>query len=291
MLDQFYSLQPKFCEEINRLLIKKNKVSHAYLIETNSFTKSKELVFAFAKMLLCSNTKEKEHDQNLCPICTQIDNQEYMDLMIIEPDGAWIKKEQLLQLQTIFKTKSYINGRRVYIIFQADKLNKSSANTLLKFLEEPEDGIVAILVTTNRYQVLNTILSRCQILSLLRDDEEIKKDINYDNYILLLKKIYQSKEKTLCWLNQIWYPNWKTKDDFIVVLTVFEILYKDYLEHFDDHQFLIRKYGQLIDDIIDNIFIDEAVRKIKIIDEYREKILYNVNLKLWLDSFIIQFSK
>ena len=49
---------------------------------------------------------------------------------------------------------------------EADKLNMSSANTILKFLEEPEDDIVAILVANNRYAVIETILSRCQVLSL-----------------------------------------------------------------------------------------------------------------------------
>ena len=44
-----------------------------------------------------------------------------------------------------------------------------SANTILKFLEEPEDDIIAFLVTDNRYHVIDTILSRCQILTL-KDD-------------------------------------------------------------------------------------------------------------------------
>ena len=42
----------------------------------------------------------------------------------------------------------------------------SSSNSLLKFLEEPEEGIIAILITNNINQMLDTIISRCQILKL-----------------------------------------------------------------------------------------------------------------------------
>ena len=64
------------------------------------------------------------------------------------------------------------------IIKETEKLNASSANTILKFLEEPEDGIIAILLTDNRYHVLDTILSRCQILSLKENEFKLKKVSN-----------------------------------------------------------------------------------------------------------------
>ena len=56
---------------------------------------------------------------------------------IIKTEAQSIKKEEILQLKEKFKTKSVYNSKRIYIIEEAEKLNSSSANTLLKFLEEP----------------------------------------------------------------------------------------------------------------------------------------------------------
>ena len=63
----------------------------------------------------------------------------------------------------------------LFIIYNAEKLNTSSANTILKFLEEPEENIIAVLTTDNRYQVLDTILSRCQNLVFAPNLKENKK--------------------------------------------------------------------------------------------------------------------
>ena len=41
-----------------------------------------------------------------------------------------------------------------------------ASNSMLKFLEEPEDGIIAILMTNNINNVLSTIISRCKVIKL-----------------------------------------------------------------------------------------------------------------------------
>lgn len=292
MFEQFRETQAKFCQEMDRLLENNNRVSHAYLIETNSFTKSRELVFAFAKLLLCPNINDLNHNDKECVPCLCIEKNEYPDLVVIEPDGSWIKKEQVLTLQAKLKTKSYTGGRRVYIIFQAEKLNKSSANTLLKFLEEPEVGITAILVTNNRYQLLNTILSRCQVLSFVRDDvQTTTSDIDYKDYILFLNTIYKKGPKVLCKLNELWYSKFKTKSDYIEVVGILEKIYQDLLECQDQLDFLKEKYGSDIESIFEYISVEDIVSKIRVIQEYKNRLIYNVNLKLWVDSFVIELSK
>lgn len=64
----------------------------------------------------------------------------------------------------------------------------------MKFLEEPEDNIIAILMTDNIHQLLDTIISRCQIISFAKNNknleknylENIKKNINMNNDIISL---------------------------------------------------------------------------------------------------------
>jgi len=55
--------------------------------------------------------------------------------------------------------------QKFYIIEQADKLTVGAANSLLKFLEEPEAPTVAILITEQIHKLLPTIRSRSQILT------------------------------------------------------------------------------------------------------------------------------
>ena len=165
MLDDFKLEQQIVYKTLINSVIN-NKTSHAYLIETNGYPKSLDLALAFSKYLLCPNSYSNNTNCKNCNQCLNIDKNEFIELKIIEPEGQWIKKSQLEELQEMFSKKSIIGNKKVYIINKADKLNVSSSNSLLKFLEEPEEGIIAILLAENISQLLPTIVSRCQILSL-----------------------------------------------------------------------------------------------------------------------------
>lgn len=164
MLDEYQKIQPIPWTILKRE-INKNKLAHAYLFESNGYIGTFDLALALAKTLLCPYNYSNNQKCVNCTQCNNIDNGNYPEIKIIEADGMWIKKEQLLELQEQFSTKSVINKRKIYIIKDADKLNNVAANSLLKFIEEPEENIIAILISPTRYQLLDTIVSRCQIIS------------------------------------------------------------------------------------------------------------------------------
>lgn len=62
--------------------------------------------------------------------------------------------------------KSYEGGYKVMIIWMAEKLNNTASNKLLKLIEEPPNKTILLLITENQEQIINTILSRCQIITL-----------------------------------------------------------------------------------------------------------------------------
>jgi len=64
-----------------------------------------------------------------------------------------------------FKLKALDGGQRVLVVWNAESLSKEG-NILLKFLEEPPENTIIILLAENEEKVLNTIRSRCQILRL-----------------------------------------------------------------------------------------------------------------------------
>lgn len=70
-------------------------------------------------------------------------------------------------------TRSYQNGYKVYILWCADKLYRDAAPKLLKTLEEPEEKSIFILISEEPDKILNTILSRTQLIKIPRLSDEI----------------------------------------------------------------------------------------------------------------------
>ena len=64
------------------------------------------------------------------------------------------------------------DGKKIFIIFNADMMNAEASNSLLKTLEEPLQGTILLLTTSAKDQLLPTIISRCQLIKcdLLSDD-------------------------------------------------------------------------------------------------------------------------
>ncbi len=90
------------------------------------------------------------------------------EVLYIEGSGAsgQISVEEIRNLRSkIYETSLETDGR-VVIIKNAENLNQSSANALLKVLEEPPKGVFFILTAKDQASVIQTILSRCAIYSL-----------------------------------------------------------------------------------------------------------------------------
>lgn len=251
-------------------MISRNKISHAFLVEVNNYDDDFECVLEFVKKILSVNEKESV-------ISSLVDSGNYPDLKIIEPDGSVIKKNQLIKLQEEFRSKSFLNNKLIYIIKEADKLNDASGNTILKFLEEPEDDIIAILVTTNRYKVIETILSRCQILSL--QDDSIIFEIS-DNVLDLLKFITKKDGLFINYqyiISNIMIDKNQAKELFNVIEYCL-ISYLNYLSSLDGE-----KFNSEVIKILSSVDMDKILSYIAIIEEELQKLEYNVNYKLWLD--------
>ena len=266
---KFYSIIDK--------LIEYNKVSHAYLIEVDNYDDF-TYILDFVKLILCQKKGKcsKYLNCNECNICKLVDSSCYVDLKIIEPDGAMIKKKQILDLQDEFNNKSLLDNKRIYIIKEADKLNLASANTILKFLEEPEDNIVAILVTNNRYSVIETILSRCQVLSL-----KGAVDIVIENEVIDLLDYIVGKSKLFINYQDIVVNLLPDKTIAKNRLMKLEEILIDYLKHLTSDEF---KCSDEVLTILKNVKLTQIINYISIIEEEIAKLEYNVNYKLWLDS-------
>jgi len=61
--------------------------------------------------------------------------------------------------------KAYEGGYKIMLIWMADKMNTACSNKLLKLIEEPPNKTLFILIAEDEEQIIQTIRSRCQVLS------------------------------------------------------------------------------------------------------------------------------
>ena len=148
---------------------KNNRLAHAYILEGSRGVGKNELAHYFACFLYSQNEVDLNTNE-----CRLILNDEFLNVYTIYPQNRsnTITKEQILKLKEEFSYTSQIKGPRVYIINDVDTMNVSSANSLLKFIEEPGNEIYGILLTTNSKKILPTILSRCQLIKLNELDSD-----------------------------------------------------------------------------------------------------------------------
>ncbi|MBO8164853.1 MAG: DNA polymerase III subunit delta' [Brevibacillus sp.] len=142
--------------------LKNDRLAHAYLFTGPRGTGKKRIALHLAKALFC---REYPCDAcGRCVNCQRIAAGNHPDVYVIAPDGASIKIDQIRTLQKEMAMRSMESVHKVYVIEHVDKMTVQAANSLLKFLEEPPKGVVAVLLTENSHALLPTILSRCQII-------------------------------------------------------------------------------------------------------------------------------
>ncbi|MDC1288341.1 hypothetical protein N8198_10695 [Gammaproteobacteria bacterium] len=146
-----------------------NRLPHAVMLETASDYQMADLARYLSMFLLC------DQPQNLslcgtCEACRMMSASTYADFsqVTLEVDDKSkklsknIKIEQIRNLiHELHLTRKY-DRLKIAVIFPAEAMNKSSANALLKTLEEPAAGVLLLLITRNPGRIPITLRSRCQ---------------------------------------------------------------------------------------------------------------------------------
>lgn len=297
MLDDYKQTQV-ISYNILKNSINNQKLSHAYLIETNGNSDGFNFALSFAKALLCPHSYTNCSTCNNCNQCKVIDNNNFIELEIIETGEIWITKDKISKLQNDFNFKPVIGHKKIYIIKEADKIRETLANTLLKFIEEPEEGIIAILITENRDKIINTILSRCQIISLNKNDNSnIKIDEMYDfekvdNAVKFVNFLEKNGLETLLNTIELFHSNYSDRKEYQVAFNIILLYYKDVLNYLIDSDIILfRDYIDKINVIATKNNIDMILKKIDIIINLKNYIKNNINLNLIVDKLIISIEK
>lgn len=144
-----------------RRILSSGRVAHAFLFSGPEGVGKRKVATALIEALFCG----KDEGCGGCISCRKIASGNHPDIHTLEPDGQFIKVDQVRTLQKDLSYRPYEAPRKACIIDGADRFNPSSGNSLLKTLEEPPGNALMILLAANIDAVLPTIRSRCQQIS------------------------------------------------------------------------------------------------------------------------------
>ncbi|MCO7177371.1 DNA polymerase III subunit delta' [Streptococcus gallolyticus] len=152
-------LQPQLFKEFNQIL-KSDRMNHAYLF-SGDFA-SFDFALYLAKSRFCENLQDGLPCGE-CRECQLIAENEFSDVKIVKPSGQVIKTDTIRELMRDFSRSGFEGKSQVFIIQDCEKMHVNAANSLLKFIEEPQSSSYMILLTSDENKVLPTIKSRTQI--------------------------------------------------------------------------------------------------------------------------------
>lgn len=139
--------------------------AHSYILEGGSAASRMSLAATIACSLVCES-KNGIYPCFSCPQCKKIIEDQHTDVKILGGDGADIKVDAI----RILSKDAYVMPTdcdfHIYILRDADRMNKNAQNALLKILEEPPSHTVFMLLTASKEMLLPTVVSRAQSHSL-----------------------------------------------------------------------------------------------------------------------------
>lgn len=162
--------------------LRRNRLSHAYIFHGPVGTSRKRTAIALAQAIFCEQRTDDACGE--CLECRKVEHGNHPDLFVLEPDGTSIKIDQIRELQKEFAYRtSATDGKKIYVMEQAEKMTVQAANALLKFLEEPNSQVVAILITENGHALLPTIQSRAQWITFVpMPREKMVRELEQEGY-------------------------------------------------------------------------------------------------------------
>ncbi|MCF4174658.1 MULTISPECIES: DNA polymerase III subunit delta' [Vibrio] len=153
--------------------LERQHVPGAMLIQAKVGLAPESMIERYVAGLMCQN--DKSEPCGFCHCCDLLKASGHPDVHYVLPekDKKSLSVEQIRQANKWALESSQFGHYRVIVIPQADRMNASAANALLKTLEEPPAQCLFILSTENTKLLLPTIRSRCEVWHVSSPSEQM----------------------------------------------------------------------------------------------------------------------
>ena len=143
------------------------RLPHALLISGSAGIGKNHFAQALTALLLCQSPEAGTACAR-CRSCGLLQAGTHTDLLALslEDGSRQIKVDQIRTLGAFANKTASLGRRKIISLADADSMNLSAANALLKNLEEPSADTHLILVADNLGRLVPTVRSRCQNIAL-----------------------------------------------------------------------------------------------------------------------------
>lgn len=295
-----YPFASKFFEMA--LTGEESRFAHGFILAGNNIAMQYKMALEIAKYLNCTKSKDKNCD---CINCSWIEDNAHPAVITISPIDYTDKERKEISVSQIRKLRSALGVtspyHRVVIItdakevesdlpFKAPKLSqhnsdriwapyplsqkvfdKAPVNAMLKILEEPPERVTFFFLANNKDELLPTIVSRCQSISLVANE--------IDNTDLSVVSEF---------LERIPY---KSEDEVFILVQKFLELSKEILPEtlIDMMQKSIK--NNLLQNLGDRVFVDSQISLLRKLEETKVQMKSFVQLQNIVESLLFSLKK
>lgn len=158
---------------------RRQRMPHSLLLIGQKGLGKFDLARCFAASLLCESPLADGMACGKCLACNWFAQGNHPDFRLLQPEALsedieaedgkkkpsqQITIDQVRSLDEFFNVGTHRGGLRIVLVNPTEAMNRNTANSLLKTLEEPSPNTLFLMVSSEPMRLLPTIRSRCQVV-------------------------------------------------------------------------------------------------------------------------------
>jgi DNA polymerase III subunit delta' len=178
------------------LFLNNSKMPHAFIFYGSSTIEINIFVKELIKSTLCSNQSTDNFSCKKCQNCLWGETN-HPDLKVIDNVIDKDQSSNIINVSNVREAKKFLeltahqlNGKKIVVLYNAERLTVAASNALLKTIEEPPKDCLIILTINDLANLLPTITSRCRLVSFPKPSkDEAKEVLNQNNNSDLIENL------------------------------------------------------------------------------------------------------